>query len=348
MELRVKPGEEMSRLSYDILKKETESTLHGVRFKVRKYSDDDPYNLLSLETGHVPAKQPFDIKRFNELGNILDNVLVTPESRQGIVEEITRILLDRDVARHLHSGGNIAFVTNHISYIDLPLLMYSLAEAKLRLSGGRNAETENHHVISSRQVSLFQMYGLGKDGGIGNVVDDGLLDIGGVFQTVPVSTTGGKIPEDITRIANGAFGAAYGNQLKKGGQIIFIAPSGTQDKYGEDGKLHMAHAEKGTVNLLARPNRLAVPEGLEGSLLCIPVFIDCQPFDKDGNFNGPAVASFKFGSPSFPTKPDDVQAMMYVIEEFGKKYKHPSTPEIVYERVSRRKALGSSAVKAAR
>jgi len=315
---------------------------HGVAFTPRELDKEkDPFRVLSTDLPHLDAR-PFDQKEHDRLKEILGKVLVTPESFEKCVDTIYEILTDPEVIEHLEGGGNLIFATSHISYIDLPALLMALAEAKLRASNGESADTENHHVIIGRMVGLFKMAGLGKDFSEGYVVDDGLLRLGGVFQTVPISETGSVVTEDDTKEINGIFGPKYNDIINKGGQIIVFAPSGEQHKINDIGQSVMKYVKKGSARLIFMGNRSSDKNRTYGT------FIDCQPFDGEGNFRGPADLVIAVGEPFFPHTAKEVQEiLMPGVEALGNQHRHSFTPEIVYERKPSGLIVGSAATKSA-
>ncbi len=325
--------------AYQANVKRMTTSKHGVAFTPRELDKArDPFRVLSTDKPRIDAR-PFDPAEHDRLKDILGKVLVTPESFKKCVDTIYEILTDPEVIEHLENGGNLIFATSHISYIDLPALLMALAEAKLRVSNGESADTENHHVIIGRMVGLFKMAGLGKDFSEGYVVDDGLLRLGNVFQTVPISETGSIVTPEDTQVINTLFGLEYNKIIDKGGQIIIFAPSGEQHKINAMGQSVMKYVRKGSARLIFTGNKDSNKNRTYGT------FIDCQPFDTDGNFRGPADLVIALDKPFFPRTPKDIQErLMPGIESLGNQHRHSFTPEIVYERRPSGLLVGSAAV----
>lgn len=348
---------------YEAMRYVMGSTGYEQKFRIRELDPKkDPLGVLRIDKPYIPAA-PFNREILEYFNFALDNRIVNREDRLRLVETIKNIY--REYGDYLKRGGNIAFLTNHRSYIDGILVLASQAEAELSLNGeGRAPNTNNHHVISGRSVGLFEMDGVKPNGQPGYMVDDVLHQLGGVFQTIPkdhamqILESGERIdclPQGLRRLINSAFLEIYLDILKKGGQTVMLAGSGDEDINVPGLGIVMKWVEKGTTRLLSSPNlkqgegrTLIMPPDDEelantpGSLLTIPLFIDCYPWNKKGELIGSAGIGCAVGTPFFARNPEDVhQKGMNQLVILGNECRLPDTPTISYAQVPK---LGRAAV----
>lgn len=319
---------------YDQLRHEMETTSHGGLFSIRDMSDD-PLGLFHLEQAHFEPKS-FDPDRFQELKEgILWPGIITRESYEQLVDGIETVLDSSIVQDHVspESGGSLLWATNHISYADIAVLMAARTEVNVRAR--HQAPNTTHVAIASRLISLFALSGLARDGSVGYVVDDGLLELGGYLQTVPSSASGSRLRSITGADVNTPVRTAYHRLLNRGTEFL-VAPSGTQDKVDEAGDhLVMDTVSRGTVGMLTEPNQ---EPGAE-RLMAIPLFVDCNPF-AGGGWAGAVDATHQTLEPRVLHDTAEVTAMMEEIAREGTIYKRPGTLPIIYKRPSVVSRLG--------
>lgn len=324
----IRPYTDEDRRVYDQLAAEMQpGTSHGTLFQTRPMdAAQDPLGLLHVDAAYLPAR-PFDPERFDWLKkNVLWKFLITEGAYGRLVDGLDETLQSDLVREHTEGlgHGSVAWVSNHISYADIAVMMTARTEVSVR--HGVENPTDRHLAVASRLVSLFRFDLLRDNGEPAYIVDDGLHDLGGYLQTVPASASGRRVKQIIShRDPNEAVRRDFARLLNKGSEFL-IAASGTQDKPNEDGtQLVMDTVSHGTVGLLTKPNEV---KGAE-RLLAVPLFMDCNPF-----LNGfQAVdASFRFLAPRFLYDEANVTATMEEIAEVGNEIKHPNTLEIVYDR----------------
>lgn len=312
---------------YKQLCDEMDGTSHGGLFTPRPL-DDDPYSLMYLEKAYIPARE-LDRGRLDWLRQeILFQWIVKPDSYNAFLDRMDEVTSSKQVTDHLEANGSIVFVSGHISYADIVIMMAGSTDVGIRHD--KPDPTQGQHAITSRLISIFKMPLL-KDGiESGYVVDDALLHLGGVLQTVPASATGSRVKNIAGNDINEPVRRDLHTLLNKGQNKFFLAASGTQDKPNKEGtQLVMDTVSRGTVTMLTQPNKV---KGAE-RLLAIPVFLDCNPFE-GGSFNGASDASFEILPPRFLYSEEDVTTMMEGIASKGTVEKKPGTLPLIYKKPS--------------
>ncbi len=310
---------------YRQLCNEMNGTSHGGLFTPRPL-DDDPYGLMRVERAYIPAHE-LDKDRLDWLRHeVLFPMIVNQDSYNGFLDSMDEVVSSKQVAEHLEANGSIVFVSGHISYADIVIMMAGSTDLGIRHDTPN--PIQGQHAITSRLISIFQMPGLKNGVESGYVVDDALLYLGGVLQTVPASATGSRVKNIAGNDINQPARRALHNLLNKGQNKFFLAASGTQDKPNAEGtQLVMDTVSRGTVTMLTQPN---VVKGAE-RLLAVPIFLDCNPFE-GGSWNGATDASHKILAPRFLYSEDDVTTMMEEIAIAGTVYKKPGTLPLAYKK----------------
>ena len=291
----------------------------------------DPLDILKLDRPHLPGKE-FDPTMFEHIGTLLEALVIHKEDLENVITIMEQLL--EDWLPFLDSGENLALLTNHMSYVDVLVVQYCLAAAELRLRG--TVSTDKHHAIVGRSVGLMEMNGLKPDGSIGYIVEDTLLPLGGVFQTIPPDQGDEKLPEPLRNQIGKVFLDSYEAVLGQGGNIIVLAGSGVEDDINKEYVL-MHRIKSSTTALLRKPNRIRTikhdgsGKEIKGSgITTLTVFLDLQPI-KDGKLQGPVHASTAVGSPVVARKQGDIHKAIDEFVILGNKIKLPTTPEIIYE-----------------
>ena len=324
---------------YNQLRHDMETTSHGGLFSVREFRDD-PMGLLHLEDAYFEPKL-FDPERFDQLKeSILWPGIITRDSYERLVDSMAGVLDDGPVHDHISpkNGGSLLWATNHISYADIAVMMAARTDVNVR--AGHKEPNGTHVAIASRLISLFALPGLARDGGVGFVVEDGLLEMGGYLQTVPASASGSHLKSLMTHDVNAPVRLAYHRLLNRGTEF-FVAPSGTQDKPSEDGRyLVMDTVSRGTVRMLTEPNE---EQGAE-RLMTVPVFVDCNPF-ATGDWAGAVDAKHETLAPRLLRDEAEVTDMMEEIAWTGTVHKDAGKLPLAYKRptlVSRLGMIGAA------
>ncbi len=316
---------------YSQLRQEMEGTSHGSLFGTREFDEShDPLGLLHLENAFVPSYH-FDAERFEYLKQgIIFNLLITEPSFDVLVDSMDEALKSDAVAEHTgpDNNGSILWASNHISYADIAALLTARTEVNIR----HKVENPTNRVVAiiSRIITLFELSLLAsRDTDEGFVVDNGLLHLAGILQTVPASASGSRVRQIVgSGDINENVRKEYSRLLNIGTEF-FVATSGEQDKK-EDGMLVMGTVSKGTVDFATEPNQV---DGAE-RLLAIPVFIDCNPFTR-GEFSGAVAATHKILEPRFLHDEAQVTSMMLDIAYEGNVHKRSGTLPIAYRRPQR-------------
>lgn len=299
---------------------------------VRPFDEaDDPLGILKLDRPHLPGKE-FDSTVFEHIGALLEALVIHKEDLENAIIIMEQLL--KEWLPHLDNGGNLALLTNHMSYVDVLVVQYCLAAAELRLRG--IVSTDKHHAIVGRAVGLMEMNGLKPDGSAGYIVEDTLLPLGSVFQTIPPDQGDEELPESLRNQIGKVFLDSYETTLSQGGNIIVLAGSGVEDDINE-GHILMHRIKTSTTALLRKPNRTRTirhdgsNKEIKGSgITMLTVFLDLQPI-KDGMLQGPVHASIGVGRPVVAQKQGDIHKAIDEFVILGNETKLSTTPEIIYE-----------------
>ncbi len=329
--------------------REMEKTGYNNLFTART-PDDDPLGTWRLDHPHIPAEETFNEAVFEHIGTLLDRDVILRKDRIKLTSVIDEQILEPCLPT-LDQGENVAIVTDHMSYADLLLIMYCIADAKRRR--GRNP-TSNQHMILGRSVNLFAKPNLklGRNGKpeLGYMIDDVLRYLCGVLQTLPPDQGGVEISSELRTLIGLRFMTKYLSILEQTegqteGQIILAALSGIEDKRvrdeNNDEVILMHRIQNSTKHLLSFPNKKQKVKQDDGSVIekdgpgikTLGFFLDLQLRDRLGNFCGPARASGKASSQLVVVNSlAEAQAVMEEIASLGNSGgKLDQTPPIMYQ-----------------
>lgn len=158
---------------------------------------------------------------------------------EDIEESILKVRENKNEIFEALKKGNLVVLANHDTWANLVILAYIFHKAI-------DISYEEFFIIVGPAITL-DLEHLASASGVANVV-----------KTLPE-----KLAEEYPELAKAMFrtflGALKKQVLRKIGKIIFLAPSGTTDKF-EDGKILMKNPKngKGVVSLI---NKLSVKEG---------------------------------------------------------------------------------------
>ena len=300
-------------------------------FDIRPFPVEDSLpDVLKLDRPHLPGKK-FDRAIFDHIGTLLEELIIHREDMENIIACLGQLL--EEWLPRLDNGENLVLLTNHMSYADILVLQYCLAAAKLRIRG--SVSTDKHHAIVGRVVGLMEKAGLKPNGTTGHIMEDVLLPLGGVFQTVPPDQCDEGLPISLRNEIGRAFLNSYETVLESGGNIILLAGSGIEDDI--NGKRVMIHRiQSSTTALLRKPNRdrdRSKERGEtnpKGYLTTMAIFLDLQPI-RNGILRGPVHAKIGIGPPVVARKQSDIKIISDGLINTGNIEKLSTTPEIIYE-----------------
>lgn len=312
---------ESDRLIFDALRDLRDNSQHKERWGEAREFEDDESGLLRAKTAFAPVID--EGKRHQEAVDTWLPVLISEHSFIELQRAIGTLYARSDVGAHLQQGGTLVFVlAPHLTYADIPV---AKGAASLVSPEIPKKQTSFIH----RQVALHELREQDAEGVTvkHKVVDDGLLLIGSVMQTLPDSQSGRDDRFAPYRDDMGALvRKELENLIERGDQIIWLADSGTEAKFDPTTDAYVV----GRVTRKNAPLLYLYNARGADKVMAVPLTMDIDPFGDNGDIIARDVP-FELGEPRILHSRDEVHAMKLEQIDVMNRIKRPELPLFRYE-----------------
>lgn len=334
--------EEHSRIIYDFLVSEVQSSKHGDRFTLRPFTLEDangypsPLNVSQAFFEPVTTTDEHRLK----LAQTAAELVMPINDFEALVEGMKAVYRHEKVKRHIGLGGVLKFVDSHHTYVNQ--VMQEIASWVAQRELGVEAPEQRQATIVSRITGLFTLDLLklvydteGWQHHGGTIFEDVLLPFGGALQTLPNSSSGNRFVQSVENalpLRRGVLRetkSKYETCILENGLRVFEGSSGTENWDDIARRLRIiGRVTKKTVELSTEP----IDTAGNHKVLVVPIFMQCDPFTgKARDPITPQPTPFAILMPRYVTKESDFHQTMVDIASAGQVYKTSGTFPYAYE-----------------